>query len=99
MGGAGKTSLAIRVTHEVKNWFPDAQLYLKLRGTADGVEEHALTPAEAMTQVIHAFRPDAINLPEDEDRLAGVYRGDLAGKRALILLDNAANEAQLRPLL
>jgi NB-ARC domain len=99
MGGAGKTSLAIRVAHEVKNWFPDAQLYLKLRGTADGVKEHALTPAEAMTQVIRAFRPDAINLPEDEDLLAGVYRGELAGKRALILLDNAANEAQLRPLL
>ena len=99
MGGAGKTSLAIRVAHEVKTWFPDAQLYLKLRGTADGVKEHALTPAEAMTQVIRAFRPDAINLPEDEDALAGIYRGDLAGKRALILLDNAATEAQLRPLL
>ncbi|MGH7173850.1 MAG: NB-ARC domain-containing protein [Gemmataceae bacterium] len=99
MGGAGKTSLAIRVAHEVKNGFPDAQLYLNLRGTADGVKEHALTPAEAMSQVIHAIRPDAINLPQDEDILAGVYRGDLAGKRALILLDNAANEAQLRPLL
>ena len=99
MGGAGKTSLAIRVAHEVKNWFPDAQLFLKLRGTADGVKEHALTPAEAMPQVIRAFRPDAIDLPGDEDALAGVYRGDLAGKRSLILLDNAANEAQLRPLL
>ena len=73
MGGAGKTSLAIRVAHEVKNWFPDAQLYLKLRGPADGVKEHALTPAEAMTQVIRAFRSEAINLPEGEDQLAGVY--------------------------
>jgi transcriptional regulator with XRE-family HTH domain len=99
MGGAGKTSLAIRVAHEVKGWFPDAQLYLKMRGTADGVKEHPLTATEAMTQVIRSFRPGAINLPEDEGGLAGVYRGDLAGKRALILLDNAANEAQLRPLL
>jgi hypothetical protein len=99
MGGAGKTSLAIRVAHEVKNGFPDAQLYLNLRGTADGVKEHPLTPAEAMSHIILAFRPDAINLPQDENILAGVYRGDLAGKRALILLDNAADEAQLRPLL
>jgi hypothetical protein len=99
MGGAGKTSLAIRVAHEAKSWFSDAQLYVKLRGTADGVKEHAVTPAEAMRQVIRAFRPDATNLPEDEDLLAGVYRGDLAGKRALIVLDNASNEAQVRPLL
>src|SRR6185437_10778652 len=85
MGGVGKTSLAIRIAHEVKSWFPDAQLYLELRGTADGVKECTLTPAEAMCRIIRAFHPEAIKLPDDEKELAGVYRSVLAGKRALIV--------------
>jgi transcriptional regulator with XRE-family HTH domain len=99
MGGVGKTSLAVRVAHEVKGLFPDAQLFVELRGAGAGVKEDALTPAEVMRQVIRAFQPEAVNLSNDEKELAGFYRSVLAGKRALIVLDNAADEAQLRPLL
>ena len=99
MGGVGKTSLAVRVAHEVKQWFPDAQLFLELRGTADGVKEQAVTAAETMRQIIRAFHPEVLHLPDDEKELAGFYRSVLAGKRVLIVLDNAGSEAQLRPLL
>jgi hypothetical protein len=99
MGGIGKTCLAIRVAHEVTGMFPDAQLFLELRGTADGVNDRPVAPVASMGQIIRAFHPDAIRLPEDEKELAGIYRGVLAGKRALIILDNAASANQLRPLL
>jgi len=99
MGGVGKTSLAVRIAHEVKHRFPDAQLFLELRGTADGVKEQAVTAAETMRQIIRAFHPEALHLPDDERALAGFYRSVLADKRVLIVLDNAGSEAQLRPLL
>lgn len=99
MGGVGKTSLAVRIAHEVKQWFPDGQLFLELRGTADGVRENALTAAEAMRQIICAFHPETLHLPNNEKELAAFYRGILAGKRVLIVLDNAGSEVQLRPLL
>lgn len=99
MGGVGKTSLAVRVAHEVKSSFPDAQLFLTLRGTADGVKEFPMTPAEAMIRVILTFRPAESNLPTNEEELAGIYRSVLAGKRALIVLDNAGSAAQIRTLL
>jgi hypothetical protein len=98
MGGVGKTSLAVRVAHEVKGLFPDAQLLIDLRGTS-GVAAGPTTPLAAMRQIIYAFRPEASNLPEDEKELAGVYRAVLAGKRALIILDNAGTEDQLRSLM
>lgn len=99
MGGVGKTSLAVRVAHEVKGRYPDGQLFLSLRGTADGVKESPMTPTEAMTCIIHAFHPEETGLPEKEEELAGVYRSRLAGKRVLIVLDNARSEAQVRILL
>jgi len=99
MGGVGKTSLAVRVAHEVKDHYPDAQLFLPLRGTADGVKEIPMTASEAMARIIHAFHPEMAALPDDEQELASIYRGVLAGKRALIVLDNAKSEAQVRTLL
>jgi tetratricopeptide (TPR) repeat protein len=99
MGGIGKSSLAVRVAHEVRDQFPDAQLFLDLRGTADGARATPLSPTEAMARVIHAFHPEAIRLPEDQQELEGYYRSVLAGKRALIVLDNAKSEDQVRPLL
>ncbi len=99
MGGVGKTSLAVRVAHEVKDRYPDAQLFLALRGTADGVKEFPMTPVEAMARIIHAFHPEEANLPDDEEALAAIYRSLLAGKRALIVLDNAGSEVQVRTLL
>lgn len=99
MGGIGKTSLAVRVAHEVKGHFPDGQLFLDLRGTADGMKACPLTPTNALRYVIHRFHPAETDLPDDEQELAARYRGVLAGKRALIVLDNAGSEGQVRSLL
>jgi hypothetical protein len=99
MGGTGKTSLAVKVADEVRQHFPDAQLFIDLRGAADATRGHPLTPAEAMARVIHAFHSETAQLPKDEQELEGYYRSVLAGKRALIVLDNARSESQVRPLL
>jgi hypothetical protein len=99
MGGIGKSSLAVKTAYEVKDHFPDAQLFLDLRGIGGGTRESPLTPTEVMVRIIHAFHPEVFRLPKEENELAGFYRSVLAGKRALIVLDNAKNESQLRPLL
>jgi len=95
MGGIGKTSLAVKVAHEVKDNFPDAQLVLDLRG----ISNLPVTVVEAMARVIRDFHPDAAQLPETETELLPVYRSVLAGKRVLILLDNAKDEEQVRHLV
>jgi len=93
-GGVGKTVLALKVAHEIKGQFPDAQIYLNLLG----VSEKPLTPSDAMAYVIRAFEPEA-RLPDQEQALAAVYRSVLDGKRALLLMDNAKDAAQVRPLI
>jgi tetratricopeptide (TPR) repeat protein len=94
MGGIGKTALALVLAEKLASRFPDGQLFLELRGTS----EKPLTSAEAMAQVIRAYHPEA-KLPEGEPEIAGLYRSVLAGKRALLLLDNAASREQVEPLL
>jgi tetratricopeptide (TPR) repeat protein len=93
-GGVGKTVLALKVADEIKTQFPDAQIYLNLLG----VSEKPLTPSEAMAYVIRAFEPEA-KLPEQEQALGAVYRSVLDGKRALLLMDNAKDAAQVGPLI
>jgi hypothetical protein len=87
--------LAVKVAHAVKDHFPDAQLVLDLQGTAD----RPVTPADAMARVIRDFHPDAAKLPDDPDELVLNYRSVLAGKRALVVLDNAKDEEQVRLLV
>lgn len=94
MGGVGKTALAIHVAHRLVERYPDAQIFVNLRGTS----EQPLTPAEVMANIIHAFHPEA-RLPNDPDQVAQVYRSILTGQRALILLDAAVDSAQVRPLM
>ncbi|MCH7539494.1 MAG: hypothetical protein IH999_03700, partial [Proteobacteria bacterium] len=94
MGGVGKSALAIHVAHLLKDCYPDAQIVVELRGTSEQPKE----PAEAMTEVIQAFHPEA-QLPNDPAQLTQTYHSVLDGQRALILLDNAADAAQVRPLL
>jgi len=94
MGGVGKSALAVHVTHRLTGCYPDAQIVVDMRG----VSERPLTPAQAMAHVIRAFHPVA-SLPDDLDQVAALYRTTLAGRRALILLDDAASAAQVRPLL
>ena len=93
-GGVGKTALALKLAEKLAPNFPDAQIYMDLLG----VSKKPLTPGEAMTYVIRAFQPDA-KLPENEQELAGIYQSVLHGKRALLLMDNAKDAAQVKPLI
>jgi tetratricopeptide (TPR) repeat protein len=93
-GGVGKTALALKLAEQVSPMFPDAEIYLNLLG----IREKPLAPADAMSHVIRAFHPEA-KLPEKEHELAGIYQSVLHGKRALLLMDNAKDAAQVRPLI
>jgi DNA-binding SARP family transcriptional activator len=94
--GVGKTSLAVHWAHRVRDRFPDGQLYVNLRGYDNSP---AAEPAQALAQCLRALGVPPAHLPQDEEELAGLYRSTLAGKRVLILLDNAATAEQVRPLL
>jgi transcriptional regulator with XRE-family HTH domain len=95
MGGVGKTSLAVRVAHEVKNDFPDGQLFLELQG----LSELPITPTSVMSWIINAFQPGIAYMPNSEVELQPHYRSVLSGKHALVVLDNAADENQVAPLI
>ena len=98
MGGVGKTALALVLADKLKSQFPDGQIFVDMRGTSNNPELPPLTPEEAMAQVIRAYNP-ANRLPENSNELRGLYLSVLAGKRALLLLDNAAGSEQVEPLL
>jgi hypothetical protein len=95
MGGIGKTALALVLAQRLKDRFPDGQLFIDLKGNS----EEPLKPADAMAQVIRAYFGSDAHMPESEAELAGLYRTVLAGKQALLLLDNAACREQVEPLL
>jgi tetratricopeptide (TPR) repeat protein len=96
MAGVGKSALAIHVAQQLAAAdYPEVQLYVDLRG-ADG---DGLEPGEVLARWLRAFGLDESNLPIDLQERASVYRSQLAGKRAIVLLDNAKDEAQVRPLL
>ncbi|MFL5804208.1 MAG: NB-ARC domain-containing protein, partial [Roseiflexaceae bacterium] len=92
MGGVGKTALAYSAARHLEARFPDGQLLVDLRYMGD-----AATPAEALQLAIRAMS-EATRLPDDPGELEGVYRTCLAGKRVLILADDAQDAAQVRPL-
>ncbi len=93
--GVGKTTLAVHAAHQLRSVFPDGQLYVNLRG----VEAQALDPAEVLGGFLRALGVDGRLLPDDLDERARLYRSLLADRRVLVLLDNAADAAQVRPLL
>ncbi|MBN1401553.1 MAG: tetratricopeptide repeat protein [Anaerolineae bacterium] len=94
LGGIGKTALGLALAHRLAPRFPDAQIYLNLRGT----EAQPLAPVEAMRQVIRSFYPLA-DIPERIDDVCAIYQSLLWGKRALLLLDDARDAAQVEPLI
>jgi len=96
MGGVGKSAMAVHWAHRVRKQFPDGQLYVNLRGYA---EDGPLRPIDALAGFLHAFGVPANRVPADETQAAAMYRSQLAGKRVLVLLDNAASAQQVRPLL
>lgn len=95
IGGVGKSALAIHVAHQLKSDFPDAQLYVNLRGT----EGQPLAPLEVLASFLRAWGVDDQSIPENLTQRSALYRSLLSGKRVLVLLDDAHDEAQVRPLL
>lgn len=95
--GVGKTALAVHWAHRVAARFPDGQLFVNLRGfDATGTLTH---PAEAIRGFLEALGVPANQLSTSLDALIGLYRSHLSGKRILIVLDNARDAEQVRPLL
>jgi DNA-binding SARP family transcriptional activator/tetratricopeptide (TPR) repeat protein len=94
--GSGKTALAVRVGHEVAPAFPDGQLYVNLRGMDAG---SALTAATALAGFLRALGVDDARLPDAVVERSALYRSLLAGRQVLVILDDAASEQQVRPLL
>ncbi len=97
MAGVGKTTFAVHWARQIADRFPDGQLYLNLRGF-DPVGLPVL-PEHALGTLLESLGTEASRLPQDIDVLAARYRTLLTGKRVLLLLDNARDAAQVRPLL
>ncbi|MFC8718398.1 BTAD domain-containing putative transcriptional regulator, partial [Kitasatospora sp. NPDC057198] len=97
MAGVGKSALAVRCADELRAEFPDGQLFLNLRGATPGLAP--LTAHAALTALLHGLgtAPDAA--PDDPGSAAAQLRSALAGTRTLLVLDDAADAAQVRPLL
>jgi transcriptional regulator with XRE-family HTH domain len=95
--GVGKTALALRWAHQVADRFPDGQLFTDLRGYSPSGSAQA--PADALFGFLEALGVPAAQVPEQADARAGMFRSLLAGRRVLVLLDNAAGVDQVRPLL
>lgn len=94
-GGLGKTACAVRAAELLREFLPDGSLYVDLRG----VDPEPLPPAEALHRLLRAAGLDPRAITEDEHERAGQLRAVLTERRLLVVLDNAADEAQVRPLL
>jgi tetratricopeptide (TPR) repeat protein len=94
MGGVGKTALGLVVAHEIAKDFPDAQIFLDLKGTTE-----PLSAADIMRHVITSFEPTMDLRTLNENSLANAYRTVLNSKKALLFLDNARSADQIKPLI
>ncbi|MCX4528228.1 MULTISPECIES: BTAD domain-containing putative transcriptional regulator [unclassified Streptomyces] len=94
--GIGKTALALTVGRALREDFPDGQLYVDLRG-ADPTA--GADPAEVLAGFLRGLGVDGPAVPAEPGERGALYRSLLAGRRVLVVLDNAASEAQVRPLL
>ena len=94
-GGVGKTAVAVRAAYLDRDRFPDGQLYVDLRG----VGENPLHPFEVLARFLRALGLLGSALPATLEERSAHFRSMVSDRRLLVLLDNAADEAQLRPLL
>jgi DNA-binding SARP family transcriptional activator/tetratricopeptide (TPR) repeat protein len=97
MAGIGKTALAVHAAHRVADRYPDGQLFVDLHGYTRDLKP--TEPGDAFEQILRALGVSGGQIPAGIEQRAALYRTRLAGRRMLILLDNAADEAQVTPLL
>ncbi|MFI2202950.1 BTAD domain-containing putative transcriptional regulator [Streptomyces sp. NPDC020192] len=97
MAGVGKSALALHVAHELRERFTDGQLYVNLHGATPGMTP--LTGTQALAALLRDLGAEPRSIPEHPDAAAALLRSLLAPARILLVLDDAANAAQVRPLL
>jgi len=93
-GGVGKTTLAVHVSHGLAGYFPDGQLYVDLHGP-----ERPVSAWQVLERFLRALGVQGAHIPETLDERAEMYRNMLAGRRVLIVLDDAVRESSVLPLL
>ncbi|MEV8017474.1 BTAD domain-containing putative transcriptional regulator [Streptomyces sp. NPDC086554] len=97
MGGSGKSTLAVHAGHRLAGRFPDGQLFLDLHGFTPGFEP--VTPRTALATLLRAIGVPGERIPDDLADRESLWRGMTAGRRLLLLFDNAATSHQVRPLM
>jgi DNA-binding SARP family transcriptional activator/Flp pilus assembly protein TadD len=95
-GGIGKTTLAIRWAGQVRDQYPDGQLFVDLRGFSPS---SPMTPEQALAALLGGMGITADRIPAGVEAASALWRTTLAGRRALVVLDNARDAQQVRPLL
>ncbi|QWF78393.1 AfsR/SARP family transcriptional regulator [Amycolatopsis sp. CA-230715] len=93
--GIGKSALAVRVAHAVRDEFPDGQVHLDLGGTSEAPRQ----PMDMLAELLHALGVSDAALPKGLGERAALLRSRLAEARLCVLLDDAGAAAQVRPLL
>jgi DNA-binding SARP family transcriptional activator/tetratricopeptide (TPR) repeat protein len=97
LAGVGKTSLAVHVAHRLADRYPDGELYVDLCGHTPG--RHPVEPAAALRLLLASLGVPPDRIPHGLEARAARWRAELAGRRVLLLLDNAVSAEQVRPLL
>ena len=97
MAGIGKTALAVHAAQHLSDHFPDGQLFIDLHACTKGCPPRE--PGDALEVFLRRLGISAQQIPQDAEERAALYRQRLADTRTLIVLDNASDEAQVRPLL
>jgi tetratricopeptide (TPR) repeat protein len=97
MAGIGKTALAVHAAHQVADRFPDGQIFLQLHGHTPG--QQPVAPADALASLLQALGIPAHHIPDSIEPRAWLWRDRLAGKRMVLVLDDAAGHDQVRPLI
>ncbi|MER5999713.1 BTAD domain-containing putative transcriptional regulator [Nonomuraea angiospora] len=97
MAGIGKTALAVHAAHRLADRYPDGQLFIDLHAHTAG--QRPLGPAEALEALLRQLGVATERIPASMTERAALWRAELAGRHVLLVLDNAADTAQIRPLL